>query len=599
MKYGQHDPNESEDRARMMVAIMVSLLILLGFQFFFPKKPMPQQEQAAALATAPVVTAKPSVVSGPGEVEQGRAQTLAESSRIPIRSSRLKGSLSLKGARLDDLLLEGHFTTTEKKENVALLSPVGSSGAYYVDSGFLSAQEKLSLPGPGTLWRVAPGSPRAIEGGGAPVILQWDNGRGLSFERKIALDENYLFTVTQRVVNNTANDISLSAYHLTARRGVPKDFTGFFVLHEGPVSFLNGKLEETDYKKLAKGKFLEKDGVKGWLGITDKYWLTALLPAPGKTFNARIVADGEEGQTPLFQADTVSPPEVVPAGGVLEEKSHLYAGVKDVKLMQAYERKHGFERLELGIDFGMWYFITKPFFYLLHFLIGMSGSVALSILLMTVVVRGAVFPLASKSFRSMAKMRVVGPQMKELQDKYKNDKAKLQEEIYELYKKEDVNPFSGCWPLLIQIPIFFALYKVILISVDLRHAPFWGWIHDLSAPDPTTILNLFGLIHWTPPAAMQPVSIGAWPVLFCLSMILQKRISPPMADPAQEKLQAWFPYIVTVMLAHFASGLVIYWTWSNILGTLQQFYILKKVGGEETSLIRGHAQRRKKKHKPE
>lgn len=578
----------------MMVAIVLSLAILFGFNYFFEKPRVAQmeaqmkaqQEQAAKLPDA----AMPGT-SAAAPVVKDRAAVIAESQRIPVRGAKIRGSLSLKGARLDDLLLDDYFTTAARKENVSLLSPAGTATAFYVESGWLAPDQNRALPDEDTVWSLASGSPAAIEAGGAPVILVWDNGQGLLFEREISLDDNYLFTVTQKLTNKTDKALDFNAYYLAARNSLPPDFAGMFVLHEGPISYLDGKREEPSYKDLRKGDVIEKSGVKGWLGITDKYWMVGLLPDPSSRFNARVMGSGAD-QKEHYQSDIVSGMLTAEPGQTLTHGIHVYAGVKMLPLMQSYQEKYGFDHLELGIDFGMWYLITKPFFYLLHFLAHGTGNIAIAILLITVIVRAAVFPLASKSFRSMAGMKKIGPQLKELQEKHGKDKEKLQMEIYELYRRENVNPFSGCWPILIQIPIFFALYKVILISVELRHAPFWGWIKDLSAPDPTSVFNLFGMIPWTPPSLLM---IGAWPCLFCLTMIVQKRLSPPMADPVQEKIQGMFPYIVSIMMAHFASGLVIYWTWSNALAILQQYYILKKVGGEETSIIRGHVSRRKKK----
>lgn len=586
------DPHQSQDRQRLMLALLVSLAILLGFYFIVDRPQQQaqlkaQQEKAAAQAAASGKA--PSAILQKEPV--ARAEALAAGSRIPVDAPHIKGSIALKGARIDDIMLKDHYTAVERKENVALLSPAGTHEAYYVEGGWLDAGSKVNVPNADTLWSFAPSSPRAVKSGGEAVVLQWNNGAGLTFERSFSLDENYLFTVKQRVVNNSGAEVKLNAYNLAARHSLPKDYSGFFVLHEGPISVLNGKSEEPQYKDLMKGEKVEVDNATGWVGITDKYWLVALLPKPDAKFNGRLVA-GKAGEGTVYQVDTVSSLVSVPAGSFAEDVSYVYAGVKNYDLIRGYEEKYGFNNLQQSIDFGMWYFITKPFYFVLHFLFGLIGNVGLGILLMTVVVRAAVFPLASKSFRSMAKMKLVAPQMKELQEKYKDDKAKLQMEIYELYKRENVNPFSGCWPMLIQIPIFFALYKVILISVDLRHTPFFGWIHDLSAPDPTTIFNLFGLIPWNPPQALM---IGVWPLLFGLSMVLQMRVSPPPADPVQEKIQNYFPYFVMIMMAHFSVGLVIYWTWSNILGTIQQYYILNKMGGEKTSLIRGHASRRKKK----
>lgn len=592
----QYDPNEAEDRARLMLAIVVSLTILLGF-YFLVERPQNEERRARAAAEAAAAAQRNAeveagVAADDGATLKSRDEVIAASGRrIPVAGDKVRGSIALKGARLDDLELLGRYKTVAREEEVELLNPTGAPGAYYVDNGWLANKSGVKLPTPDTIWQLAAGSPDEIRSGGQPVVLEWDNGEGLFFTRSITLDENYLFTVRDTVKNTGTETLDLNAYHMVARHGLPKEFSGFFVLHEGPVAFIGDKHIEPDYKDLNKGEKIEREDTTGWLGFSDKYWLVALLPDKDERFNTRIV--GSKGRhSAIYQSDIVAKTQTLAPGAEIAAETHVYAGVKDLKVMEAYEETYGFRKLELGIDFGMWYFITKPFFILLHLLADWTGNIAIAILLMTVIVRAAVFPLTNKSFRSMAKMRIIAPKLKELQEKYKDDRATMQMEIYELYKKEDANPFSGCWPMLLQIPIVFALYKVILISVELRHAPFWGWIPDMSAPDPTSIFNLFGLLPFTPPDVLM---IGAWPVLFCISMIQLKRISPPMTDPIQEKLQAWFPYVMTVMLAHFASGLVIYWTWSNVLTVFQQYYILKKVGNEDTHLLRGHSSRRKKK----
>lgn len=590
----QYDPNEAQDRARLMLAIVVSLTILLGF-YFLVERPQMEERRARAAAEAAAqrnAEVEAAVVTDTADVLKPRGDVIAASGRrIPVSGAKVRGSIALKGARLDDLELVGRYKTVAREDEVELLNPVGTQGAYYVENGWLANKSGVKLPTPDTVWQLAANSPDAVVSGGQPVVLEWDNGEGLLFRRSIALDENYLFTVRDTVTNTGAETLDMNAYQLVARHGLPEGYSGFFVLHEGPVAFIGDKHIEPDYKDLNKGEKIEREDTSGWLGFSDKYWLVALLPDKDARFNARIVA-AKGKHSPVYQSDIVTPTQTLAPGGEVSVKTHVYAGVKDLKVMVAYEQTYGFKKLELGIDFGMWYFITKPFFILLHLLTDWSGNIAIAILLMTVIVRLAVFPLTNKSFRSMAKMRIIAPKLKELQEKYKDDRATLQMEIYELYKKEDANPFSGCWPMLLQIPIVFALYKVILISVELRHAPFWGWIPDMSAPDPTSIFNLFGLLPYTPPDMLM---IGGWPVLFCLSMIQLKRISPPMTDPIQEKLQASFPFVMTFLLAHFAAGLVIYWTWSNVLTIVQQYYILKKVGNEDTHLLRGHSSRRKKK----
>ena len=577
-------PHDEQDNFRLLLAIVISVAILFGFNFFYERpqqEKMLQQQQVQKPLAAPI-SAQP--------VIKTRPEALAASRRIPIHGSKVTGSISFQGARLDDLSLNGHYAAIDKKEPVMLLSPSGTQEAYYVESGWTSDDKTMAVPDDKAVWALSPGSAATLETGGA-VTLRWDNGQGLLFERKIELDDNYLFKVTQKITNRTGAEKKFNAWYLVSRHSLPADFKGFFVLHEGPLSFFDGKLKEMSYSDLADGEKLERDNVQGWLGITDKYWLVGIFPGPQEKFSARIIGSKTESSQ-VYQTDVVTSQQTLAPGQSVEDSKFIFAGVKNLPLMNAYQEKYGLKNLDLTFDFGMWYFITKPFFFLLHTLIDFFGNVGLAILAITVIVRAAVFPLANKSFRSMAGMKKIAPLLKELQVKYGDNREKLQIEIFELYKKENVNPFSGCWPLLIQIPIFFALYKVILISVELRHAPFWGWIRDLSAPDPTNIFTLFGLIPWTPPSLLM---IGAWPILFCLTMIAQKRLTPPMPDKTQEQLQTYFPYIITVMLANFASGLVIYWTWSNVLGVLQQYYILRKVGGQEVSLIHGHSERRRKK----
>jgi len=587
------DPHEADDRARLMLAIIVSLSIFLGFYFFVEKPKMEERQAVAEKALRQQADRKTEIAKGTDAIRP-RDEVLADTGeRIQIRGTRVFGSLALKGGRLDDLLLTDHRQTLDQDEKVALMTPVGAERAFYVEQGWLAARSGVTLPDANTVWRLAPDSAREITSGGKPVILEWDNGDGLSFRRTLRLDENFLFTLTQSVANKGTTAVDLNPYELVARHGKPVDYSGFFVLHEGPVAFMGKEGIEPSYKTLEKGEKIEYENTSGWLALTDKYWMVALLPTPDARFNARTIGT-RAGDKFIYQSDVVGEGRSVAPGDTTEVTSYVYAGVKSLPVIKSYEQLYNFNNLEYSIDFGMWHVLTKPLFMLLHWLADISGNIAIAILLLTVVVRTVLFPLTNKSFRSMAKMRLIAPQMKEIQEQYKQDRAGMQMAIMELYKREDVNPFSGCWPMLLQIPIMFSLYKVILISVELRHAPFWGWVKDMSAPDPTTIFNAFGLIPWDPP---QVLMFGAWSLLFQLTMVQLKRISPPMTDPMQERLQAWFPYVIGVLLAHFAAGLVIYWTWSNCLTILQQYYILKKVGKEDTSLLRGHSQRRKSKKK--
>lgn len=575
--------DDIEDRNRLLVAIILVMMIVIGYQVFFQK---PHEKSQGAEKSQQVAMDAAATHILP------RAQVLSESTRIPIKGQMVVGSLSLKGLRLDDLRLVGQFVSEDSEELVPLFNPSGTEHAFYAESGWLSDDKNIKLPSQDTVWKLASSSPSVLESGKPPVVLQWDNGQGLVFERAVSLDDRYLFSIVQSVTNKTGASVVLNPYHLTARHGLPLGFSGVYTLHEGPVGYFGGKGRELHYDDLIKGEKTEERNTSGWLGIADKYWLAAILPAPSQVFDARVTGIVDEQGKQRFHVGVTDSAVTVKSGETTRNETWVFAGVKSLDAMNAYEEAHGFQRLDFGIDFGIWSFITKPFYSMFHIIVKFVGNVGLAILVMTVIVRAAMFPIAAKAYTSMARMKRLQPMMKELQTQYADDKTKLQQEMFSLYKREKVNPFSGCLPLLAQIPIFFALYKTILISVELRHAPFWGWIRDLSAPDPTSVFNLFGLIPWQPP---QLLMIGGWGVLFCFTMIVQKRLSPPIADAVQEKMQSYFPYIVTFMMAHFASGLVIYWTWSNCLAILQQYYILKKVGGEKVSLIHGHHARRVRK----
>jgi len=588
----QNPINDEDDNKRMMLAIVVSLAILFAFNFMFKKdvaSPVVQEKAAIeALKKMPV----PAVAEADKELD---AKTvLSASDRIPLRGNKITGSISLTGSRIDNISLNDHYTTVENKEHVSVLYPYGTANAYYVESGWVSADNTLNVPNGDTKWRLSKGSDVVLKSDGE-ISMEWDNGQGFLFKRKITLDENYMMKVTQTITNNTGVEKNFNAWHLISRHSLPPEFQGMFILHEGPLAYFNGKIQDPSYKKLAEGKeMFDSENLRGWFGITDKYWFTGILPDRNELFSARIMGVTDAKGKTKYQADMVSDTYKLLRGKTIEDKKLVYVGVKNLDLAKAYQKKYGIEKLDLIFDFGIYYFITKPFFLLLHFFMNLFGNVGVSIIVLTIVIRGAMFPLANKSFRSMAKMKQVSPQLKELQEKYKDNKEKLQTEIFELYKREGTNPFSGCWPLLVQIPIFFSLYKCILLSVELRHAPFWGWIKDLSAPDPTNLLNLFG---WAPWDAGTFFHIGAWPVIFCITMIWQKRLSPPQADETQEQIQNFMPYFVTIMLAKFSVGLVIYWTWSNVLGLIQQYYIMRSMGNTDVCLVRGHIDRRKKKVK--
>ncbi|MBU6476007.1 MAG: membrane protein insertase YidC [Alphaproteobacteria bacterium] len=589
-------PNDQQDNGRMMIAVLISLAILVAYHFLVQK---PQevalqrlkQEQTLAQKGAAEIPSAPAAAAQSAPAFLPRAQALRGSPRIAIRGDKVTGSISLTGARLDDLSLNDQYLTIAKKNHVELLSPDGAKNAYYAEGGWTSDDKSTVLPDEKTVWRLSPGSAQELVSGGS-VTLQWDNGHGLLFTRTISLDKNYLFTVAQSVKNDTQKTLTLSAWNLISRHGEPGGFKSAYV-HEGPVYDLNGTLKEISYKDLTEGKTYSADGASGWIGITDKYWFVGFFTPQGEKFDARVLGTGD-AKHPGFQTDIVSPLQTLKPGQTVTDTKYVFAGIKHLPLIRAYEKQYAFPRMELMIDFGILSFIVKPFFLFLHFLFRETGSVGWSIILLTVILRAAMFPLANRAFRSMAGMKKIAPQLKELQAQYKDNREKLQMEIFELYKRENVNPFGGCWPMLVQVPIFIALYKSILLSVEMRHAPFWGWIHDLSAADPTNVFTAFGLIPWTPPAMLH---IGAWPLLYGLTMFLTQRLSPPAPDQTQNQIMTFMPLIFTFMFAKFSSGLVIYFTCSGIASLLQQYYIMRTTGGQDVSLLRGHGDRYKKKKK--
>ncbi|MCF6302335.1 MAG: membrane protein insertase YidC, partial [Devosiaceae bacterium] len=441
-----------------------------------------------------------------------------------------------------------------------------------------AAGGSTKVPGGDTLWSVQ--GNRTLTAN-SPVVLTFDNGEGLIFSRTIAVDENYLFTVTQRVQNTSVGDVALFPYSRIVRHEIPS-ISGFFILHEGPIGVLgDANLVEKSYGDLQEDRQIDFEANGGWLGFTDKYWAAAIMPEPNVPINARF-SWNRPAQTDVFQTSFVGrTPVVVTANTTAEHKSYIYAGAKVEANIATYETELGFDRLELLIDWGWFHFITKPMFYVIRWLNGVTGNFGVAILLVTVMVKGVFFPLANKSYASMAAMRKVQPEIKALQEKFGDDKAGMQKAQMELFQREKINPIAGCWPMLIQIPVFFSLYKVLFVTIEMRHAPFFGWIQDLAAQDPTNIFNLFGLLPYDPtalPIIGSFLAIGIWPVLMGIAMWVQMKLNPPPTDPTQAMIFGLMPILFTFMLGTFPAGLVIYWTWNNFLGILQQYYIMRKHG---------------------
>jgi len=502
---------------------------------------------------------------------------IASSPRIAIDTPRLRGSIALRGARIDDVALKDYRVTVDpRSQNIQLLSPAGSPNPFYAEFGWVAAASaNVKLPTPDTVWTADNAGPLTP---GKPAVLTWNNGEGLLFRRTIAVDNNYMFTVTDEVENSGANAATLYGYGLVSRHGTPK-VEGFYILHEGLVGVLgDGKLHEISYSSIAGEPPQVVKSTGGWLGITDKYWATTLIPDQAAPMQARF-ASSKLGTLDTYQTDYLLDATAIPAGGKATMQSRLFAGAKEVAVVDGYEDALSIKNFELLIDWGWFYFITKPLFFVLDWFFRLTGNFGIAILIVTVLIKIVFFPLANKSYASMARMKAVQPQMLVIRDRYKDDKVKQQQAMMELYKQEKINPISGCLPIVIQIPVFFALYKVLFVTIEMRHAPFFGWIRDLSAPDPTTIFNLFGLLPYDPsvvPIIGPFLMLGVWPLIMGATMFVQMKMNPTPPDPTQKMIFDWMPLFFTFLLASFPAGLVIYWAWNNFLSVLQQGAIMRK-----------------------
>nr|HRQ82212.1 membrane protein insertase YidC [Azospirillaceae bacterium] len=491
--------------------------------------------------------------------------------RVRIDTPSLHGSINLVGGRLDDLTLALYRETTDPKSpEIVLFAPANTAQGYYADFGWVAESGGVKVPGPDARWTAPQGATLKPD---QPVTLTWDNGAGLVFERTFAVDKDYMFTVTQRARNASGETVRLIPYGLTARHGTPHT-AGYYILHEGPLGVFDGKLDEQKYADLKSKGTVSRQSTGGWIGITDKYWLAALLPDQNQPFTGRFV-HSTRGLEDRYQVDVMGAAAEVAPQAATEQTIRLFAGAKQVRLLDAYSDALGVKNFDLAIDFGWFYFLTKPFFYALDFIAAAVGNFGVAILLFTVVVKAVFFPLANKSYVSMSQMKKLGPQIQVIRERFADDKMRQNQELMALYKREKVNPVSGCLPILIQIPVFFALYKVLFVTIEMRHAPFFGWIHDLSAPDPTTIFNLFGLIPWSPPAFLM---LGVWPIIMGVTMWAQMKLNPTPPDPIQQKIFGFMPFVFTFMLASFPAGLVIYWAWNNLLSIIQQYVIMRKQG---------------------
>ena len=577
------------NQQNLILAIALSLMVIVLWQFFVVG-PMIEEERQRQLAQQSAITEDvsgnvPAPAGGgsgtpqtPGASAPGgpptlsREATIASAARVTIDTPSLKGSINLAGARIDDLLLADYRETVDPTSPlVELFSPPGTENPYLADFGWVAGENAVAVPDAETVWRT--NSSRLTPT--RDVTLTWDNGAGLVFKRTYSVDENYMFTIRQTVENASAEAVTLFPFGLVRRTGLPET-TGFFILHEGLIGYLGESgLEEIDYSDLDDENAITPEKVtEGWLGITDKYWGAALIPGSGNAFQPRFYR-GQAGTEPTYQADFLGDAVTAPAGASAEQITYLFAGAKEVSVIDGYEEQFNIPLFNRFIDWGWFHFITRPLFALIDWLFRFLGNFGLAILAVTVIVKIIFFPLANRSYASMTKMKKLQPEMQKLQEQYKEDRTALQKEMMELYKREKVNPVAGCWPILIQIPVFFALYKVLFVTIEMRHAPFFGWVQDLSAADPTNLFTLFGLIPWNPPELLH---LGIWPILMGLTMFVQMRMNPTPPDKTQAMIFNWMPIIFTFMLARFPAGLVIYWAWNNFLSVLQQGVIMRRHG---------------------
>lgn len=577
-----------QNKNLILATALSFLVILVWFVLFPPPDPVQRAEvpdlPAAAATTTTAAPAADAAAAAP-------AEAIIDSPRVKIDTPRLEGSIALAGGRIDDLLLRDYRQTIDENSPlVRLFSPVGvtADGAqpYYAvfgwgPAGGLAATE---VPDSRTMWQAPPDAALTLE---TPLVLTWTSPAGLQYERTIAIDPNYMFTVTDRVANTGAAPVSLFPYGIVARHGQPAGLQNFYVLHEGVVGRTDGTLMELKYKDLADLERNEREGAlaqiteaqtDGWIGFTDKYWMSTLIPAQGSPFTAVVKY---LPQTEIFQTETRQPVLTVAPGQSVESATRLFAGAKEWETIRNYQNNDGIPGFLDSIDWGWFYFLTKPIFFVLHWLHGLIGNMGLAIIALTFVLKVLVLPLAYKSYVSMARMKELQPEMEALKERAGEDKQKLQREMMQLYKDKKVNPAAGCLPILIQIPIFFALYKVIFVTIELRHAPFFGWIRDLSAPDPSSLFNLFGLLPWAAPAhgtILALIFIGAMPILLGISMWLQQKLNPTPTDATQAAIFAWMPWVFMFMLGSFASGLVLYWITNNTITFIQQYAIMTSHG---------------------
>jgi YidC/Oxa1 family membrane protein insertase len=579
-----------QDNKNLLLAIALSVVVLLGWNYFIGMPQMEKQRQqqaqlqqaqkqgdqpkAAGQAGSPAVPG-----SEAGAVAETRDAALGQAPRVAIENDKVYGSLSLRGGDIDDISLKDYHETVDRSSpRIVVFSPASGPNGYFARLGWL-ASGGVDVPTAQTVWTADRQKLTAQE----PVTLTWDNGKGLVFKRKIAIDDGYMITATDTVENKTGAEVTLTPYGFIRRIGTPH-VQGYYILHEGLIGVLGEHgLKEVKYADILKEPALSANehgtrfdpATGGWVGITDKYWASAFIPDQKTPFQSTFSVSAPQTAMPSYQTTVTLPQLVAAPGAAAESTSRVFVGAKEVHTLEAYQTNLGIDRLNLLIDWGWFRIITQPMFKLLDAIYRVVGNFGIAILIVTLIVKAVFFPLANKSYTSMAKMKAVQPQMAAIKEQYPDDKMKQQQAMMELYKKEKINPVAGCLPVIIQIPVFFSLYKVLFVTIEMRHAPFFGWIRDLSAPDPTSIFNLFGLIPWTPPHVLM---IGIWPLIMGVTMFVQMKMNPEPQDPVQKTMFTWMPVFFTYLLASFPAGLVIYWSWNNTLSVLQQYAIMKRQG---------------------
>jgi YidC/Oxa1 family membrane protein insertase len=552
------------DTKNVVAAISLSAAVIVLYSLFFAPEPVPRSENLSEKDKIEKNSDAPSLEQTENLVKISRDEAVVQNERVSFENNSVKGSILLKGAIIDDLTFKQYNTELDSDENVVLLNPRNIEDGYFIESGFVTSDKNIDIPNSESVWTVK-GNSKLTEQ--TPIKLSWTNNQGITFEKDISLDNQFLFTVKQRVINSTDKKFDFYSYGQIIRNKIPEGLSNFYILHEGLIADLDDELIEEDYDDIQEKRF-SKNANKGWFGIGDKYWISSIIPPREKEF--KVTFDYKD----KFRANYIATqPTELGSNSSIEDEMQIIVAAKRVDVVDGYAEQLNIDKFDLVIDWGFLYFITKPLFYGIDYFFKLLGNYGLAIIAITICIRLVFFPLANFSFRSMAKMKALQPEMVRLKELHKDDKMKLQQEMMALYKKEKVNPMSGCLPILVQIPVFFALYKVLFVTIEMRQMPFYGWIQDLSERDPTSLFNLFGLLPYDVPSFLV---IGAWPILMGVTMFIQQKLNPAPTDPMQAKIFMFFPLFLTIILAPFPAGLVIYWTVNNVLTMAQQLFIMKR-----------------------